>query len=201
MKEEKAKYETAFQEEASKAEGAGGTRMDGEVDPNTPEGRLAEAERQRDEYKDKMLRAQAESANSSKRLNQQHAEALKLAGMGLARGLLPVLDNFERTQANLKTAHADDPVIAGVRLIAEQLGKALKDHGVEPIEAIGRPFDPTLHEALLHDRNSTEAPGKVTQEFERGYKMHDRVLRHAKVAVAAEPMEEESGKGADAAGE
>src|SRR6266404_1320522 len=84
-------------------------------------------------------------------------------------------------------APAEDPVIAGVKLVADQLTKVLKDHGVEPIEAIGKQFDPSIHEALLHDRQSEELPGTVTQEFERGYRMHDRVLRHSKVAVAAEP--------------
>lgn len=147
---------------------------------------MAELRRERDEYKDKMLRAQAECANISKRLNQQHAESLRLAGMGLARDLLPSLDNFERTLASLQDAYAEDPVIAGIKLIADQLTKVLKDHGVEPIEAIGRPFDPNLHEALMHDRQSSQPPGTVTQEFERGYRMRDRVLRHSKVAVAAE---------------
>jgi molecular chaperone GrpE len=148
---------------------------------------LSQLQRERDEYKDKMQRAQAECANIAKRLHQQHAESLKLSGMSLARDILPVLDNFERTLANLKDAHAEDPVIAGVKLVADQLTKVLKDHGVEPIEAIGKQFDPSIHEALLHDRQSEELPGTVTQEFERGYRMHDRVLRHSKVAVAAEP--------------
>ncbi|HUN80383.1 MAG TPA: nucleotide exchange factor GrpE, partial [Phycisphaerae bacterium] len=114
-----------------------------------PQDPIAELQRERDEYKDKMLRAQAECANISKRLNQQHAESLKLAGMGLARDLLPIVDNFERTLASLQDAHADDPVIAGVKLIADQLTKVLKDHGVEPIECVGKPFDPNLHEALM----------------------------------------------------
>ena len=159
-----------------------------------PQDPIAELQRERDEYKDKMLRAQAECANISKRLNQQHAESLKLAGMGLARDLLPIVDNFERTLASLQDAHADDPVIAGVKLIADQLTKVLKDHGVEPIECVGKPFDPNLHEALMHDRQSNQPQGTVTQEFERGYRMRDRVLRHSKVAVAAEPAGEGDGE-------
>ena len=87
---------------------------------------------------------------------------------------------------SLKDAKPDDPVVAGVKLIVEQLEKLLRDHGVSPIESVGQPFDPMLHEALMHDRQSKLPAGTVAQELERGYKLHDRVLRHAKVAVAAE---------------
>jgi molecular chaperone GrpE len=143
-----------------------------------------------------MLRAQAECANITKRLTQDRAEAVKLAGMGLARALLAVLDNFERTLANLREAHAEDPVIAGVKLIADQLAKVLKDHGVEPIESVGKPFDPMYHEALMHDRQAEAPPGTITQELERGYTMHGRVLRHAKVAVGAAPTDGDGEKDA-----
>lgn len=194
MTEERPKIAVASEQDV--AEYAG--KVDGGAptsDSPPPADTVAALERQRDEFKDRMLRAQAECANISKRLQQQHAESLKLAGMGLVRAILPALDNFDRTLANLKEAHAEDPVIAGVKMIADQLAKALKDYGVEPIAAVGRPFDPTLHEALLHDRQSNQAAGIVTQEFERGYMLHDRVVRHAKVAVAAEPAEAESGDG------
>ncbi|HVP11432.1 MAG TPA: nucleotide exchange factor GrpE [Phycisphaerae bacterium] len=136
--------------------------------------------------KDKLLRAHAECDNIAKRLNQQHAESLKLAGMDLARALLPVLDNMQRTLDNLKDAHADDPVIQGVKLIAEQFAKVLQDHGVVPIQSVGEPFDPACHEALMEDRQSDLPAGTVTMEMQRGYKMHDRVLRPARVAVAGQ---------------
>jgi molecular chaperone GrpE len=150
------------------------------------EEQLVSLARERDEFKDKMLRAQAECANISKRLHQQHGEALRLAGMNLARSILPVVDNLERTLASLGDAHADEAVVQGVRLIHEQLLKTLSDHGIQPIASVGKPFDPTLHEALMHDRQTQQSAGTVTQEYERGYLYHDRVLRHAKVAVAAD---------------
>jgi len=119
----------------------------------------------------------------------------------LARALLAVLDNFERTLANLREAHADDPVIAGVKLVADQLAKVLKDYGVEPIESVGKPFDPALHEALMHDPQPDSPAGTITQEFERGYTMQGRVLRHAKVAVAAAPTNGDGAKGSPESGE
>ncbi len=145
--------------------------------------------REVEEYKDKVLRAQAECANISKRLQQQHAESLKYAGMDLARSLLPVVDSFQRTMQSLDESSDADPIVQGVRLIAEQLDKVLREHGVEVIAAVGEPFDPMFHEALMQDRQSDMPPGTVTMEMERGYKKHDRVLRPAKVAVAASSEE------------
>jgi len=152
-----------------------------DVDP------LAKLRAERDAYKDKYLRAQAECANISRRLHQQHAESLKLGGMDLARELLCVLDNLERTLDNVDASRQDDPIVAGVRLIADSLSKTLHEHGVEPIVALNQPFDPALHQAMMQDFRSDAPPGTVTIELERGYTMHDRVLRPAKVAVRAEP--------------
>lgn len=147
------------------------------------------------EYRDKWLRAQAECANISKRLRQEYSESLKMAGMGLARSLLPVLDSFDRTLSSLGDSGSDDPVAQGVRLISDQLTKTLRDHGIKPIEAVGKTFDPSLHEALMQDRESDVPPNTVTQELERGYTMNDRVLRPSKVAVTvgadSEPQDAE----------
>lgn len=144
---------------------------------------------ERDQLKDKLLRAQAECANISKRLHQQQGEALKLAGMQLARELLPIVDNFERSLTGLQTDPGGESLVAGIKLIADQLAKVLRDHGVESIEAVGKPFDPTYHEALMSDPTSNLPPGTITSELQRGYTMHGRVLRPARVTVAAEPSE------------
>jgi molecular chaperone GrpE len=145
---------------------------------------LAEAlHRELAETRDKLLRAQAEIANVSRRLRQQHYEDLKYAPMALARSVLPVIDGMEQM---LQTA-GDDPLAQGVRLLLEQLLKALAEHGLEPIQARGQHFNPTEHEALMQDRDADAPPGTVTQELQRGYKMHGRVLRPARVAVTPEP--------------
>lgn len=156
------------------------------TDPSAAEDPQDQLRRERDDFKDKYLRAQAETVNTSRRLHQQHANAMKMAAMDLARELLPVVDNLERTIANLEHLPSDDPVTKGVRLIADDFGKILKHHGVVPIEAVGKPFDPTMHEALMHDQNTTAPPGTVTRELERGYMMYDRVLRPARVAISAD---------------
>lgn len=146
--------------------------------------------RERDELRDKLLRAQAECANIAKRLNQQHAMSLRHASSGFARSMLPILDGLERTLQSLEAAGRNDPIHEGVRLLLDEFVKALRSNGVEPIDSVGRPFDPAYHEALMQDANSDLPFGTVSQEFERGYKLHDRVLRHAKVAVSAKPRDE-----------
>lgn len=141
--------------------------------------------RERDEFKDKYLRSQAECANVARRLNQQFAEEKRIASLGFARDLLPVLDNFDRTLSSLGDASAEDPIAQGVRLIAEQMTKTLSQHGIAAMDTAGKPFDPEKHQALMQDFETRVAPGTVTRELERGYMIHDRVLRPAKVIVAA----------------
>lgn len=142
------------------------------------------------ELTDKLRRAQAECANITKRLTQQNVEAHQFGGISLARAILPVLDNLERTLASQDAGGGGGPFIEGVELIRAQLVKTLREFGVEPIESLGRPFDPHLHQAMIQDRQTDRPPGTITQEFECGYRIHDRVLRPAKVAVAAAPMED-----------
>lgn len=191
--EEVARY-AAGESNATTAETAA---QAGATAPPTPGAGSAESveplQAQFAECRDKLLRAQAECANIAKRLNQQHAESLRLAGMGLARDLLAVVDGFERMFSSLDATETNDAVGAGVRLVAELLHKVLRDHGVKAIEAVGKPFDPTRHEAMMEDRHSELPAGTVTAELQRGYTMHDRVLRPVKVAVATAAGEPEEG--------
>ncbi len=193
--EETAKYapEAAAESTLAEDEGQSGA-AEGEkpetAEPATPVQRIEQLEAERAELNDKLLRAQAECANISKRLSQQHAASLKMAGMALARALLPVMDSFDRTLGVLDEARQndggrDDPVAEGVRLITEEFRKTLREQGVVPIEAAGEAFDPTRHEAMMQDKDADSPAGTVTRVFQPGYMMHDRVLRPAKVAVAA----------------
>ncbi|MEE8169791.1 MAG: nucleotide exchange factor GrpE [Phycisphaerae bacterium] len=138
------------------------------------------------EANDRYLRAKAEAQNISRRLTEEKEAAVRYANAAFAKALLCVWDNFERTLANTKDHHQDDPVIQGVRLVYDLFAKAMAEHGVEPIEAVGAPFDPALHEALMQQASETLPPGTVISECERGYRMKDRVIRASKVVVAAE---------------
>jgi len=177
------------QEQAERADKEGDRTATG------TEAKLESLQAERDEFRDKFLRAQAECANISKRLHQQHAAASRMAGMDLARSLLPVLDSLEQTVASFGDTAKDDPLRHGVQLITDEFLKAFASHGIVPIESVGKPFDPALHEAMMRDHEMDLPPGMVTQELQRGYKMHERVLRPSKVAVSAE-----KGESADAQG-
>lgn len=176
-----------------------GTGTDAAAAPNMGD-TLESLRAQRDEFHDKFLRAQAECANISKRLGQQHAAASRLAGMDLARSLLPVLDSLERTLASLDESAEEGPLRQGVQLITDEFLKALAAHGVVPIQSVGEPFDPSLHEAMMQDHETDLAPGTVSRELQRGYKMHERVLRPSKVMVSAEKEGTASGEVPDSSG-
>lgn len=163
-------------------------------DANQPDA-LQKITEECNDLRDKLLRAQAECANISKRLTQQHQQAMRTAGLELARALLPVLDNLERTVD--AGANATDPkVIAdGVKLVRDEFVKVFKEFGVAPVDCIGQSFNPMQHEALFQDFESPEPAGTVTQELQRGFMMHERVLRPAKVAVSAEKPDEATDEG------
>jgi len=147
------------------------------------------------DLRDKLMRAQAECANISKRLTQQHQQAMRTAGLELARALLPVLDNLERTVD--AGAEATDPKVItdGVKLVRDEFAKVFKEFGVAPVDCVGQSFNPMQHEALFQDFESPEPAGTVTQELQRGFMMHDRVLRPAKVAVSADKPEAATDEG------
>jgi len=142
-----------------------------------------EIERLRDEN----LRLVAELRNVRQRAQREKQEALKYAEADFARELLVVLDDLERTRESAKTAEDLQAVAEGVRIVYEHFLKVLRGREIEPIEALGKPFDPELHEAMMQ-QPSEEYPEKVvTLELVRGYKMHGRVIRPAKVVVSSGP--------------
>lgn len=147
---------------------------------------LANAERQRDDYLDQLQRLKAEFANYQKRSKAQADLNQMYAVGGLASDLLAVLDNFERALDAAKAAGGAGKSIAdGLDMVHRQLMSALGKHGVEPIEAIGQPFDPNQHEALMTQPSKDHPQGTVVAELGRGYRLKDRVLRPSKVAISA----------------
>jgi molecular chaperone GrpE len=147
---------------------------------------LAEAQRQRDEYLDLLQRSRAEFANYQKRSKSQ-AEADRLYSIGsLARDLLEGLDNLERATEALRASGVPN-VTEGLDMVHKQLLATLAKHGVEPIQALGKPFDPNQHEAIVQQPDDAHPEGTVVAELGKGYKIHDRVLRPSKVAVSVRP--------------
>lgn len=148
---------------------------------------LAALRREVDELRDRNLRLMAELQNLHKRAQREKHEALRFAEAELARELLVVVDDLERTMESARTATDAATVAEGVRIIYEHFLKVLKSCNIEPIQAVGRPFDPTFHEALLQQPSDEHPAGTVIQELARGYRMHERVLRPSRVVVSSGP--------------
>ena len=144
---------------------------------------LVLAQKQRDEYLDLLQRSRAEFANFQKRTKAQAEQNHAYAVSNLAFDLVGVLDNFERALEAARGSGAQG-IVEGLDLVHRQLLSALAKHGVEPISALGEPFDPNQHEALLKQPTAGHPPGTVVAELGRGYRMKDRILRPTKVAVS-----------------
>src|SRR5262249_10567614 len=106
---------------------------------------------------------------------------------GLAMDLLPVLDNLERATVAAKQVGETGPLVQGVNLVLNQLLDLLRRHGITPIDALDRPFDPNLHQAVMQQASADKPPNTVVLVLEKGFMIHDRVLRPAKVAVSSAP--------------
>lgn len=140
----------------------------------------AALEKEKKEY----LYLRADFDNYRKRMLKEREELLKNAAEKVLKGLLPIVDDFERGLEATKNAENAEGVREGMKLIYNKLIKYLADNGVTPIDSTGKPFDADFHEAIATIPAPTpELKGKVVDTTTRGYMINDKVLRHAKVAV------------------
>jgi molecular chaperone GrpE len=165
-----------------------GTPPDGaDGEPDTADEALRELARERDDYKDKWLRAHAELDNVRKRARREIAEAQTFAVADVLRDLLDVLDNFERAAGAAAAAPAGDAeaIRSGVGLIHGRLREILGARGLTPIPtAKGDPFDPGIHEAVMQMDGEGVESGAVLEVAQAGYRLGDLVLRPCRVVVA-----------------
>lgn len=146
--------------------------------------KLAEAEEQVADLKDKYLRQVAEFDNYRKRTLKEKTELILNGGAKVLEALLPVLDDLERAEANMQKSEDVETLSEGVRLIADKLRKTLEAQGLKRIDTDGKDFDTDFHEAIaLIPAPADEQKGKVIDCVQAGYMLNDKVLRHAKVAV------------------
>ncbi|MEE9201771.1 MAG: nucleotide exchange factor GrpE [Dehalococcoidia bacterium] len=141
---------------------------------------LAEDREKAEQYLAGWQRAQADYQNLKRRTEQEKEEAVGFANAMLILGLLPVLDDMERAFATISTELAGLTWVDGIRLIYRKLRAALEASGLSEIHAVGQPFDPNLHEAVVHQEGEE---GQVLAELQKGYKLHDRVIRPTMVVV------------------
>ena len=145
---------------------------------------LDDLRHQRDNYEDLLLRKTAEFENYRRRTERERVELSNAAASDLIMELLPLLDDLERaleaeSESPEATAYRD-----GVKLIHHQLLELLRKRGVTPIEALGHPFDPNFHQAVLHETSTEHSDGEVTAELRGGYLLGKRLLRPTMVKVA-----------------
>jgi len=133
-------------------------------------------------------RAQADYINYKRRSEQEKDEISQFANAILVLNLLPILDDWERALASTPDDQTDLSWVEGIRLIERKLRGVLEAQGLSPIEAVGQPFDPTLHEAAMQGKGEE---GIVVEELQKGYKFRDRVIRPSKVVVGNGEEEKE----------
>ncbi|MBI1924844.1 nucleotide exchange factor GrpE [Candidatus Poribacteria bacterium] len=155
-----------------------------EPDPLSPEVELARMKAEYEARYDQMLRTIAEFENTKKRAEREKEEFLKYALEGIVKDLIPTVDNIERAIESTKQSKDFDALAEGIQMIHKQFLNLLERRGVTPIEAVGQPFDPTQHEAIVLMESEEFPENRVIQEFQRGYLLHDRVVRPAMVSVS-----------------
>jgi molecular chaperone GrpE len=147
-----------------------------------------ESLRKRSEERDQFLvllqRTQADFENYQKRNQREREQERRYMHQGLASGLLPIFDNLERAMDAAQKAGESGPLVQGVQMVHSQILTLLQKHGITRIEAEGKPFDPNEHEAVMQQPTKDVAPNTVVKALEQGFKIHDRVLRPARVIVS-----------------
>jgi len=143
-----------------------------------------EAQAKADEYLEQLRRTAADFANFKRRTEQERAEMATRFNEALIKALLPALDNFERALASVPPDIQGSGWVEGVSLTEKQLRSALEKEGLSAIEALGQKFDPNLHEAVAHEVSADHEDDSVIAEFQKGYKLHDRVIRPSMVKVS-----------------
>ena len=136
------------------------------------------------ELTDKLKRQLAEFENFRNRTDKEKSQMYAVGAKDVIEKILPVIDNFERGLKSIPEDQKGGPVASGMEMIYKQLITVLSDLGVTPIEAVGQEFDPNLHNAVMHAEDEGLGENIVAEEFQKGYKYKDTVLRHSMVKVA-----------------
>lgn len=147
--------------------------------------KLEEAEQKAKENYDRLLRASADFENYKKRTAREMQDVVKYANEKMSKELLTVVDNLERAIEAAGDERADDdPLLAGIHLTLGEILKILERHKVQPLKALGEPFDPTYHQAMMQEEVDDTPPNTVVREMQKGYLIHNRLLRPAMVIVS-----------------
>lgn len=137
-----------------------------------------------EELTDRVTRQMAEFDNFRKRTEKEKAQMYEIGARDIVEKILPVVDNFERGLSAVKEEEKDQPFVQGMEMIYKQMMTTLSEAGVEVIAAVGEAFDPNLHNAVMHVEDEEQGENIVVEEFQKGYKYRETVIRHSMVKVA-----------------
>ncbi|HEY3198430.1 MAG TPA: nucleotide exchange factor GrpE [Nitrospirales bacterium] len=160
--------------------GSADTVQSAETQNSSPESNLKAAQ-------DRYVRLAAEFENYKKRTQKDQDEFRKYSNERLLKELLPVLDNLQRALQHGQVSGKHEGVLQGVELTVKKYLDILSRFGVKPIPTLGLPFDPAIHQAVAKVESKGQKPNTIVEEYEKGYYLHDRVLRPATVTVAESP--------------
>jgi molecular chaperone GrpE len=178
-------------DDASVDEGKAGGEGTAELDAVREE--LEGARKEASEKQDQYLRVMAEFENFKKRVQKESTESRKYANEELLKAMLPVIDNLERALEHGDNDAEDDPMVEGLRMVQKQFLETLTKFGVSQVEALGKPFDPNFHEAMMQVATNDSPPNTVVTEIARGYLYNDRLIRPAMVGVSAAAGDADAG--------
>ena len=193
MSEEKKKDVTEEAKE-TKTEETKAETVQEEASENTPETEKEKKEAKKDkkdpkdaqieDLTDRLRRTMAEFDNFRKRTEKEKSAMFEIGAKDIIERILPVIDNFERGLASIPEDAKGSAFANGMEMIYKQLLKNLEDAGVKPIEALGQPFDPNFHNAVMHIEDEKFGENIISQELQKGYMYRDSVVRHSMVQVA-----------------
>ncbi len=151
--------------------------------PQTKEESTSEENQELLQLKDKYLRTLAEYENFRKRSEKEKAQMFELGAKSIIEALLPVVDNFERALDHVQEEEKDSPFVKGVEGIYKQIQKMFADCNIQAIEALGKKFDPALHNAVMTEEEGDAEEDTITQDLQKGYTYRGNVVRHSMVKV------------------
>lgn len=152
---------------------------------------LSQALEETKAHQEQYLRTLADMENLRKRTQREKEDLAKFANENILREILPVIDNLERAIEHSEQAENGDGLLEGVKMTLTQFTQVLSRFGVEPIDSMGQPFDPALHQAMGQMESTDQPVNTVVQQMQKGYQLNDRLLRPAFVMVAKAPAEPE----------
>jgi len=169
------------------------------VDPiKALEEKLGAVEQEAKENYDRWLRVSAEFENYQKRAAREMNDFRKFANERFVKAMLPVVDNLDRAiESSSNDKHADRSMLEGVNMTLKEILKVFEQFNVKPFESLGKSFDPSLHQAVMQEETEAHPENSVVKELQKGYMMHDRLLRPAMVVVSKTKTKPEHQKNND----